>query len=128
MRAHFAHALAQAGVALSLRAEAVEIVSAGSTVRFNIRESPGTRRVTTRFLFNCSYARLNYNVGVLLNYVHDGYVDHAAYVKDRGIRFLAELRNYNRDPGVGGAWIAWKAFGLESRLEMSYASPSWRRE
>lgn len=62
LRAHFAHALAQAGVALSLRAEAGEIVPAGSTARVSIRGSPGIRSVTTRFLFNCSYARLNYNV------------------------------------------------------------------
>jgi hypothetical protein len=40
--------------------------------------------------------------GTLLKHVHDGFVDHVGYLRERGVQFLAELPNYNRDSSSWG--------------------------
>ena len=51
-----------------------------------------------RFVVRSTDGRVD---AVLLRYYHDGNYDHIGYIKERGITFVTEMPNYNRD---GSLW------------------------
>ncbi|MBM3935348.1 MAG: hypothetical protein FJ319_13830 [SAR202 cluster bacterium] len=55
---------------------------------------------------------------LLMKYEHNGNYDHAGYIKERGVQYVAELVNYNRDPAVWaltdlGQWRLRPGQGIE---------------
>jgi glycine/D-amino acid oxidase-like deaminating enzyme len=62
LRAHFKQTLPLADVRVDLCSEVDALAPDGEVVRVTTKRGESTRTIQTRFLFNCTYARLNYNV------------------------------------------------------------------